>query len=170
MTTTSTFFEPVGYTSTADMPEDPLAVLAARAVCALEKSLQRLVLASDQNLGHLEQQAAQDVQELPRQAVQRGAQAKADATPPVCPVCGQKLTLLSSGHSRSFATRFGSVTVQRTHDYCKRCHKWRVPGDATPGVGRESRLFARRASHGRAADQQNACRRRQHRFGTAHWG
>ena len=30
---------------------EPLAVLAARAACALEKSIQRLVLASDENLG-----------------------------------------------------------------------------------------------------------------------
>lgn len=58
---------------------EPLAVLAARAACALEQSLQRLVLASDQNLGHLEVQAAHDVQELLRQAIQRGAQAKAEA-------------------------------------------------------------------------------------------
>jgi hypothetical protein len=41
---------------------EPLAVLAARAACALEKSIQHLVLASDQNLGHLEIQAAHDVQ------------------------------------------------------------------------------------------------------------
>ncbi len=70
---------------------EPLAVLAIRAVCALEHSIQRLVLASDQNLGHLEIQAAQDVGELLRQTIERSAQAKADATPPICPVCGQPL-------------------------------------------------------------------------------
>ena len=113
---------------------EPLAVLAARAACALEKSIQRLVLASDQNLGHLEAQAAQDVQELLRQSVQRGAQAKADAAPPVCPVCGHKLSRLSEGHARTFDTRFGSITVQRTRGYCKRCRKWRVPADAALGL------------------------------------
>lgn len=113
---------------------EPLAVLAARAACVLEQSIQQLVLASDQNLGHLERQAAQDVQELLRQSLQRGAQAKADATPPVCPVCGHKLSRLSSGHARTFQTRFGSITIERTRGYCKRCRKWRVPGDAALGL------------------------------------
>jgi len=113
---------------------EPLAVLAARAACALEKSIQHLVWASDENLGHFERQAAQDVQELLRQSIERGAQAKADATPPLCPVCGHKLSRLSQGHARTFETRFGSITVKRTRGYCKRCHKWRVPADAALGL------------------------------------
>ena len=117
-----------------DAPPEPLAVLAARAACALEQSIQRLVLASDQDLGHMERQAAQDVQELLRQSVQRGAQAKADATPPACPVCGHKLSRLSGGHVRTFQTRFGSITIQRTRGYCKHCGKWRVPADTVLGL------------------------------------
>jgi hypothetical protein len=113
---------------------EPLAELAARAACALEQSIQGLVLGSDQNLGHLEIQAAQDVQELLRQTIERGAQAKADATPPICPVCGQTLSRLSDGHSRTFDTRFGSITVKRTRGYCKRCRKWRVPADTVLGL------------------------------------
>jgi hypothetical protein len=111
-----------------------LPVLAARAACALERSIQRLVATGDQNLGHLEKQAAHDVQELLLQAVERGAQAKADATPPVCPVCGQKLSRLSADHSRTFESRFGPITVKRTRGYCKRCGKWRVPADAALGL------------------------------------
>jgi len=113
---------------------EPLAVLAARAACALERSIQRLVLANDQNLGHLEVQAAHDVRELLRQAIQRGAQARADATPPVCPVCGQPLSRRSSGHERTFQSRYGAITVQRTRGYCKRCRKWRTPADAALGL------------------------------------
>lgn len=113
---------------------EPLAVLAARAACALERSIQHLVLASDQDLGHLERQAAQDVQALLREALERGAQAKADATPPVCPVCGQKLARLSTGHARTFQSRFGALTLQRTRGYCKRCRKWRVPADTALGL------------------------------------
>jgi hypothetical protein len=131
---TTTCLEPVTSLSISDASCEPLAVLAARAACALERSLQRLVLASDQNLGHLERQAAQDIQELLRQAIERGAQAKAEATPPLCPVCGQKLTRLSANHPRTFESRFGSITVQRTRGYCKRCHKWRVPADAALGL------------------------------------
>ena len=113
---------------------EPLAVLAARAACALEQSIQRLPLASDQNLGHLEVQVAHDTQELLRQAVERGAQTKADATPPTCPVCAQKLTRTSAGHARTFECRYGSITVQRTRGYCQRCRKWRTPADTALGL------------------------------------
>src|SRR5437899_8661199 len=120
---TTTCLEPVTSAFASGTTSEPLAVLAARAACALERSLQRLVLASDQNLGHLERQAAADVQELLRQSIERGAQAKADAAAPHCPVCGQALSRLSHGHARTFETRFGSITVQRTRGYCKRCGK-----------------------------------------------
>ena len=73
---------------------EALAVLAARTAVALETSLTRFLAAADQNLGHLETQAAHDVQELLRTTTQRAAQAKADATPRRCPVCGQPLTPL----------------------------------------------------------------------------
>ena len=113
---------------------EPLAVLAARAGCSLELSIQRCTLANDQNLGHLEIQAARDVQELLRAAMERGAQAKADATPPLCPVCQQKLTRLSADQPRSFESRYGTITVKRTRGYCKRCRKWRVPADTALGL------------------------------------
>src|SRR5512134_1934595 len=130
----ATCLEAVGSVRASTTSSEPLAVLAARAACALEHSIQRLVLASDQTLGHLEVQAAHDVQELLRQAIQRGAQAKADATPPVWPICGQPLSRLSSGHARTFQSRYGAITVQRTRGYCKRCRKWRTPADAALGL------------------------------------
>jgi hypothetical protein len=74
------------------------------------------------------------MQDLLRQAIQRGAQAKADASPPRCPVCGHQLTRLSSGHTRTFQSRYGAITVQRTRGYCKRCRKWRTPADAALGL------------------------------------
>ena len=126
--------ESVIFTPREASREEALPIVAARAACALEKSIERLVRASDQNLGHLERQAAQDVQELLRQTVERGAQAKADATPPVCPVCGHQLSRLSVGHARTFDSRFGSITVKRTRGYCKRCRKWRVPADTALGL------------------------------------
>jgi hypothetical protein len=92
------------------------------------------MLASDQSLGHLEVQAARDVQDLLRAALERGAQAKADATPPLCPVCRQKLTRLSADQPRTFESRYGSITVKRTRGYCKRCRKWRVPADTALGL------------------------------------
>jgi len=120
---------------TASAPvNDPLAVLAARAACALEKSLEHFVRAGDQNLGHLEDQAARDVQPLLREATQRSAQAKANLAPLLCPVCQKKLTRLSIGHARTFDTRHGLITIQRTRGYCKRCRKWRTPADAVLGL------------------------------------
>src|ERR1043166_3382028 len=113
---------------------EPVAVLAARAACALDRSIQGFVKASDQNLGHLELQAAKDVQELLRQATERGAQAKADVTPPVCPVCHKPLTRVSAGHARTFETRYGAITVKRARGYCRRCCKWRTPTDHALGL------------------------------------
>src|SRR5580698_2657481 len=120
--------------STVVSASEPLAVLAARAGCALEQSIQRCAEANDQNLGHLEIQAARDVQELLRAALERGAQAKADGAAPLCPVCQQKLTRLSAGHPRTFQTRYGAITIKRTRGYCKRCRKWRVPADTALGL------------------------------------
>jgi hypothetical protein len=122
----------------ADAPPPPvpeaLAVLAARTGVALETSLTRFLAAADQNLGHLETQAAHDVQELLRTTTQRAAQAKADATPPRCPGCGRPLSQCSHGHARTFQTRFGDITIERTRGYCKRCHKWRTPADTALGL------------------------------------
>jgi hypothetical protein len=132
MTTTHT--EPTVALHSAEASPEPLAVLAVRTACALEKSIQRLVLASDQDLGHLERQAEHEVRELLRQTTERGAQAKAAATPPHCPVCGKGLSRVAAGHPRTFATRFGDITVVRTRGYCKRCRKWRVPADAALGL------------------------------------
>ena len=113
---------------------EPLAVLAARVACAMEQSLQSFMLSGDQNLGHLERQVAQDVRELLRQGLERGTQAKADATPPLCPVCQQKLTRLSAGHPRTFQSQYGELTVLRGRGYCKRCRKWRTPADTALGL------------------------------------
>ncbi len=129
-----TSLEPHGVVSCCISCHEPLPVLAVRTACALEASLQRLIVASDQNLGHLEVQVSQDVQELQRQVLERGAQAKAEATPPRCPVCGQPLSRLSGGHARTFKSRFGPITIKRTRGYCKRCRRWRVPADAVLGL------------------------------------
>ena len=125
---------PVAHSTPAPATPEPLAVLAARTACALDHAIQRHVLAADQNLGHLEAQAAHDVQELLRATVERGAQARADATPPVCPVCGKPLSRLSPGHARTFISRFGPITLRRTRGYCKTCRKWRIPADAALGL------------------------------------
>ena len=77
------------------------------------------------------------------EAVEAGAQKKADATPPRCPHCQRALTRVAAGQPRSFATRFGEVMVRRMRGYCPRCRKWRAPADAALGPGRYQRLLAR---------------------------
>jgi uncharacterized protein YbaR (Trm112 family) len=66
--------------------------------------------------------------------VEAGAQAKADATPPCCPVCHQPLSCLTQGHQRTFRTRFGPVSLRRTLGWCRRCKKWRFAADAVLGL------------------------------------
>ena len=79
-------------------------------------------------------EAARDVRRLLLAATQRAAHAKAAATPPLCPVCRNQLTNCSDGHARTFETRLGAITLQRTRGQCKRCGKWRMPADAVLGL------------------------------------
>lgn len=111
-----------------------LCVTAASVAAALEDSVERFVNSAEENLGHLETQVAAQAQELLRQATETGAQKKADATPPHCPKCQRKLTQLAQGQPRTFATRFGEVTVRRARGYCPRCGKWRTPADTALGL------------------------------------
>ena len=113
---------------------ESLPALAARTAATLEQSLVRFLAAADHNLGHLETQSAHDVQALLRETLRQGAQAKADATPLRCPVCGRPLTRCSPGHARTFQSRFGDLTLLRTRGYCKHCGKWRVPADTALGL------------------------------------
>jgi hypothetical protein len=132
MKTTCLEFAPCVCRPTHDV--EPLPVTAARLATTLGAAVEQFVCARDQNLGHLETQVAAHAQELLRQATEAGAQQKADATPPVCPHCQQRLTRLSGGHARTFTTRFGPVTVRRTRGFCPRCRKWRMPADAALGL------------------------------------
>lgn len=113
---------------------EELPVSAASLAVRLRQGVEYFVRASDQNLGHLESRLAQETQELLRQAAEAGAQQKADATPPHCPVCHQPLTRLSAGQARTFDTRFGSITIHRTRGYCRRCRTWRTPADTALGL------------------------------------
>ena len=126
--------KPARWAARATPPVESLAVLAARLAGTLDLSVTRFLNAADQNLGHLEVQALHDVQALLRETLRRAAQAKADATPPRCPVCGQPLSRCSAGHTRTFQTRCGDITLQRTRGYCKRCRKWRTPADTALGL------------------------------------
>jgi len=111
-----------------------MAVKAARLADALEEGIRAFLAVGEQNLGDLEMQLERESRELLRSAAEKGAQKKADSTPPVCPVCGKPLSRVTSGHARSFECKFGSLTIKRSRGYCKRCNKWRFPADTALGL------------------------------------
>src|SRR2546426_6827563 len=102
----------------------PLADWQARLMAGLSRSVQ----ASDQNLGHLEEEILHRTGELERKLLEEAAQKKADQSPPVCPICGHKLSRCTPDHTRTFQSRFGPVTVKR-RGWCRRCREWRFPAD-----------------------------------------
>ena len=92
------------------------------------------VHAADQNLGHLEEELLHGGHEVFRQMLEQAAQQKADAAPPLCPHCQNKLSRLTEGHFTTIQTRFGPIRVQRVRGYCRRCGKWRFAADAVLGL------------------------------------
>ena len=108
----------------------PVADWRARLTAGLARSVQ----ASDQNLGHLEEEILHTTRDLERQLLEAAAQKKADQSPRVCPVCGHKLSRCTRDHPRTFQSRFGLVTVQRLRGWCRRCQEWRFPADHLLGL------------------------------------
>jgi hypothetical protein len=103
-------------------------------VARLSAGLNRIVSQSKQGMGDLEEQILQQTQGLQRQLLEEASQKKADQTPPLCPVCGRKLSRLTHGHERTYQTRFGPVTIRRSRGFCARCQAWRFPADAALGL------------------------------------
>jgi len=93
--------------------------------------------AADENLGHLEEELLRGGHEVFRQMLEKAAQQKADAAPPLCPKCQNKLGRLSRDHGTTIQTRFGLIRVERARGYCKRCRKWRFPADHVLGLPEE---------------------------------
>jgi len=108
----------------------PVADWQARLTAGLSRSLQ----ASDQNLGHLEEEILHTTRALERKLLEAAAQKKADQSPPVCPVCGHKLSRCTRDQERTFQSRFGLVTVKRLRGWCRRCQAWRFPADHALGL------------------------------------
>lgn len=116
--------------SSFEMFARPVADWRARLTAGLARSVQ----ASDQNLGHLEEEILHTTRDLERQLLEAAAQKKADQSPLVCPVCGQKLSRCTRDHPRTFQSRFGLVTVKRLRGWCRRCQEWRFPADHILGL------------------------------------
>jgi hypothetical protein len=108
----------------------PVADWTARLTAGLTQSLR----ARNQTLGHLEEEILQQTRVLERKLLEEAAQKKADQSPPVCPVCGHKLTRRTHDHPRTYQTRFGPVTIRRLRGWCRRCRAWRYPADHALGL------------------------------------
>ena len=100
----------------------------------LQAGLVRVINASDENMGHLEEEILQKTRELQRVALEEASQKKADLSPPVCPVCKNKLSRVTEGHERSYQTRFGQVTIRRARGWCRKCKSWRFAADQALGL------------------------------------
>ena len=64
----------------------------------LTAGLSRMMQTNDQTMGHMEEEILHRTRDLERVVLEEAAQKKADQTPPVCPICGGKLSRLSHGH------------------------------------------------------------------------
>jgi hypothetical protein len=100
----------------------------------LTAGLNRTIHNTSQTMGDLERQILQQTQGLERRLLEEASQKKADQSPPLCPVCANKLNRLSHGHERTYQTRFGSVTIRRSRGWCQRCKAWRFPADYALGL------------------------------------
>ena len=120
---------------------DPIAALLpaepGEVLLGVAKRIHESACAADQNLGHLEEELLRGGHEVFRQILEKAAQQKADAAPPLCPHCQNKLSRLSAGHFTAIQTRFGPIRVQRIRGYCRRCRKWRFAADAVLGLPEE---------------------------------
>src|SRR5436190_2001962 len=109
-----------------------------RAVTAWQERLQaglsRSIQASEQTMGHLEEEILRKTRDLERAVLEEAAQKKADQAPPVCPVCAGKLSRVTQGHERSYQSRFGIVTIRRARGWCRRCKSWQFPADHLLGL------------------------------------
>ena len=103
-------------------------------VARLTAGLNRSIPNTNQTMGDLEREILQQTQGLERKLLEEASQKKADDSPPVCPVCGQKLSRVTHGHERTYQTRFGPVTIRRSRGWCKRCKVWRFPADHALGL------------------------------------
>lgn len=129
----ATCFQKDCYSGRNSVGMESLAVKAARLADTLDEGI-RVFLAGEGTLGDLEMQIEQESRELLRLAAEKGAQKKADSTPPVCPSCGKPLSRISENHSRSFECKFGTISIKRNRGYCKRCRKWRFAADTVLGL------------------------------------
>jgi hypothetical protein len=99
--------------------------------------LETILQHPEQNLGHIEEEAARQAKELMRVAAERAAQAKANATAAQCRQCQHELTHQKS-LSRTISSRFGPLTIWRRYGWCPACQHWQFPADHALGLAHKA--------------------------------
>lgn len=97
----------------------------ARQVTALKKQ--------NKLAGQIERELEKNSKDLLRQAARETLQARADACPPHCPVCGAPLENVEQAE-RTILTQWGQITLRRAYGRCRRCKKYFAPADHTLGL------------------------------------
>jgi hypothetical protein len=103
----------------------------------LEQRLEMIQGRSEQNLGFIEEELARASKEPLRLLAQRAAQAKANATPCLCPRCQLSLGRVQV-LSRSIDSRFGRLRIYRHYGWCEECDAWHFPADLVLGLNKNS--------------------------------
>ncbi len=92
---------------------------------------------SEQTLGFIEEELARATREPLRLWAERAAQAKANATPCLCPGCRTQLSR-QQFLRRSIQSRFGLLDIYRYYGWCGSCEQWHFPADHVLGLGRNA--------------------------------
>ena len=103
----------------------------------LERRLQQIHQNPEQNLGFIEEEVARGSREPLRLLTQRAAQAKANATPNLCP---HHRTPLQREQvlARWIDSRFGRLNIYRRYGWCEECDGWHFPADLVLGLNKNS--------------------------------
>ena len=87
----------------------------------------------DKLAGQIERELEKNSKALLREAAREVMQARADATPPRCPVCHTPLEKVEA-KERTILTQWGHVTLRRAYGRCPRCQEYFAPADHALGL------------------------------------
>jgi|CXWL01.1.fsa_nt_gi hypothetical protein len=103
----------------------------------MEQRLTKIHQHPEQNLGFIEEELACATKEPLRLLAERAAQAKANATPCLCPNCKIELAR-QQVLGRSIDSRFGPLKLYRKYGWCESCEAWHFPADLVLGLNKNS--------------------------------
>ena len=103
----------------------------------MEQRMEKILQHPEQNLGCIEEELARAARQPLRLMAERAAQAKANATPCLCPTCKTQLEHVRV-LGRGIDSRFGRLQIFRAYGRCEPCGVWRFPADLVLGLNKNS--------------------------------